>query len=112
MNSLNVDSLSDVVNDIKRYLNNIQNKELEIENKIKSNEKISEIVIDRFEENFAICEGIRDNKIVAIKKEKLPVNVKEGSVLRYDGNKYVIDFEKSNLLKENIKEITKDLWEN
>ena len=110
-NSIN-ETFTDIVSEIKRYLNNIQDKELEIENRINSNEKDSGIVIDRFESDIAVCENIEGDKVIQIKREKLPINVKEGNVLKYDNNKYVIDFNSTKLLNKNIKEITKNLWEN
>lgn len=111
-NNINIDNFVDIVNQIKKYLNNAQAKQLEIENSINSKKIKSEYVIDRFEGEFAVCENINDNKMLNIKKELLPINAKEGNVIRYNGNRYIIDFKKSNLLKENIKAITNDLWEN
>lgn len=110
-NSIN-ETFIDIVSEIKRYLNNIQDKELEIENRINSNEEKARLVIDRFESDIAVCESIEGDKVIHIKREKLPINVKEGNVLKYDNNKYVIDFNSTKLLNKKIKEITKNLWEN
>ena len=110
-NSIN-ESFADIVNEIRKYLNNMQDKELEIETKIDCDDRKTGLVIDRFEGEFVVCESIKGDKVINIKKEKLPVNVKEGNVLKYDGNRYVIDFKSTKLRKKNIKEITKNLWEN
>lgn len=112
INDLNIDNLSNVINEIKKYLNNSQRKQVEIENKEILKGKKLEFVIDRFEGEFALCESINDNKIINVKKEILPLNAKEGNVVKYDGNRYIIDFEKSKIMNKKIKKITDDLWEN
>jgi len=111
VNSIN-DTLTDIVNDIKKYIDNVQEKVTEIELNIKSKDKNPKLIIDRFEGQIAVCENLNDASIVNVKKEKLPLNIKEGQVVNFDGNKYVIDFKTTSLLKKDIKEITKDLWEN
>ena len=41
------------------------------------------VIIDRFEEEYAVCEK-EDRKIINIDKNKLPSTVKEGDVLIID----------------------------
>lgn len=110
-NSIN-ETFTDIVSEIKRYLSNIQDKEVEIENRIISNEKNSGFVIDRFEGDIAVCESFEGDKLIHIKKENLPINAKEGNVLKFENDKYIIDFKATKLLDKNINEITKNLWEN
>lgn len=58
--------------------------------------------IDRFEENFAICENLSTGEFINIEKNLLPSDIKEGTILKYENNKYTIDFTKT---IENQKEI-------
>ncbi|WP_040330920.1 DUF3006 domain-containing protein [Clostridium ihumii] len=66
-------------------------------------------IIDRFEENFAVCEdenGIMKN----IEKLLLPKDVKEGDVILKDNNIFYIDYEETKKLREEINQMTKNLW--
>lgn len=66
-------------------------------------------IIDRFEENFAVCEdenGIMKN----IEKSLLPKDVKEGDVILKDNNIFYIDYEETKKLREEINQMTKNLW--
>ncbi len=66
-------------------------------------------IIDRFEGEYAICE-LEDLKYINILKDKLPKNVKEGDVLLLEGEKVLLDIEKTKKRSEYIKDLTKDLW--
>lgn len=48
------------------------------------------LIIDRFEENFAIIE-VDGNKTENIPKNLLPVTAREGDVIYKDGESYKID---------------------
>lgn len=109
---INIDNIISVSEEIKKYLENTQRKQVEIENSINFDRKSHEFIVDRFEGEFAVCESINDNKVINVKRENLPVNVKEGNVLKYDGKKYVIDFNLTNNLKKYIKTQINNLWEN
>lgn len=66
-------------------------------------------IIDRFEENFAVCEdenGIMKN----IEKSLLPKDVREGDVILKDNNIFYIDYEETKKLREEINQMTKNLW--
>jgi hypothetical protein len=68
------------------------------------------LIIDRFEGDFAVCEN--DNKImVNISKKELPSEVKEGDVIYKYDEKYIIDLEETKKRKQEIQDITKNLWE-
>lgn len=69
-----------------------------------------QLVIDRFEGNFVVCEDENKN-IVNIKKEDIPKEVKEGDILVEKNGKYVIDYVKIKDRKKYIEDLTKDLWE-
>lgn len=63
------------------------------------------IIIDRFEEEFAVVE--LENKIMLnIPKEIIPSNAKEGDVISIE-----IDVEESNKRKENIHKLMTELWQ-
>ncbi|MBM7871579.1 hypothetical protein JOC70_003079 [Clostridium pascui] len=64
------------------------------------------VIIDRFEEDFAVCE--RENKtMLDIPKEILPEEAKEGDVLNINIS---IDTEETESRKKLIQELTKDIW--
>ena len=66
--------------------------------------------IDRFEENFAVCENMQTGEIINIPKELLPNNCKEGSILKFENGNYILDIEKTNLEQEKIKKIVNGLF--
>lgn len=66
-------------------------------------------IIDRFEGSFAVCET-EQGMYVNIEKKKLPKNAKEGDVLLWKGNSFVIDVEATKKQKEKIKKLSDDLW--
>ena len=67
-------------------------------------------VIDRFEGDFAICENRENKKKREIKIEKLPENIKEGSVLRFKDGKYSLDLSQQKKIEKRIEEKMKDIW--
>lgn len=66
-------------------------------------------IIDRFEDKYAVCE-LESKKMINIEKNKLPLNAKEGDVIIIIDDKIIIDTEETIKLGEDIKELTKDLW--
>lgn len=51
------------------------------------NNEIKEYTIDRFEGNFAVCEDRDTGEMVNFKRDDLPQNAREGSILKYsNGN--------------------------
>lgn len=69
-----------------------------------------ELIIDRFEEEYAVCED-KNKKILNINKSKIPKQAKEGDIIIYRYGKYILDKEKTLNRKKYIEELTKDLWE-
>lgn len=69
-----------------------------------------ELIIDRFEDEYAICED-KDKKILNINKSKIPKQAKEGDIIIYREGEYILDKEKTLNRKKYIEELTKDLWE-
>lgn len=78
--------------------------------KMHPNEDDSIWVIDRFEENFAICENRKTREIKKINIKELPQNLKEGNVLRLKKNKYNLDLDEEKIIKQRISEKMKNIW--
>lgn len=67
-------------------------------------------VIDRFEKNLAVCENRKTKEKIEIEIEKLPKNVKEGSVLKVKDNKFEVDLEEEKNIEKRIQEKMKNIW--
>lgn len=67
------------------------------------------VIIDRFEGNYAVCEK-EDRTMMDIKKNDLPSEAKEGDVLNIDNNMITIDVEGTEKRRREIKKSTEDLW--
>ena len=70
--------------DVKHELRNLIDL---INKRMKTIEEGSIWVVDRFEENFAICENRETKEIRKINLKELPENLKEGNVLKLQSNK-------------------------
>ena len=73
-------------------------------------EKEKILVVDRFEEDFAVCEDRNSKKMINIEISKLPEQVKEGDILRFKNNKYEIDEEKRKEIEKRINDKMKNLF--
>lgn len=60
------------------------------------------MIIDRFEGDYAVIED-KEEGMMNIPREKLPVNAKEGSVLIKVGDGYEVDEEATQSRKASIK---------
>lgn len=88
---------------------NLSNDEVELAKKL---DAIEEFTVDRFESNFVILEDRNTGKMLDVKKEDLPKNVKEGDILDKINGKYTVNQEKTLEAKERIKNKMKNLWNN
>lgn len=70
------------------------------------------LVVDRIENNIAICENRNNGKIIEIDVSKLPKEIKEGTVLKYQNGIYNIDLEEQKKIEERIKEKMENIWNN
>ena len=59
-------------------------------------------VVDRIENNIVVCEERKTGKMVNIKKEILPKEVKEGDIIKFENGLYSIDYEETKKEKERI----------
>ncbi|MBX4263264.1 DUF3006 domain-containing protein [Clostridium estertheticum] len=69
-----------------------------------------DVIIDRFEGNYAVCEK-EDGTMIDIKKSKIPSIAKERDVLSIDNDVIIIDIEKTKKRLNEIEKLTKGLWE-
>lgn len=69
------------------------------------------VIVDRFEENFAVCEK-EDRKMIRIDKNRIPKGIKEGDVLNISSDDTItFDKNETEKIKKEIADLTKDLWE-
>lgn len=66
-------------------------------------------IIDRFEGKYAVCET-EDLKFENILRSEIPKEAKERDVLIKKDGKFLIDVDRTQKLKIDIEELTKDLW--
>lgn len=101
-----LDSRNNIFNKTKDILNSISTI---IQNNIKNS---NSFVIDRFEGKFAICENLKTKEIINIPISKLSSNIKEKDVITFKDNNFYLDKEKTEIRKEKIENLTKDIFEN
>jgi arginine deiminase len=68
------------------------------------------VIIDRFEGNFAVCEK-EDRKMLNIKRNKLPADVKEGDVLIIEGDIISIDVAETTKRKNAVNKLFSSLFQ-
>ncbi|AGC68249.1 hypothetical protein Cst_c12570 [Thermoclostridium stercorarium subsp. stercorarium DSM 8532] len=69
-----------------------------------------QVIIDRFEGEYAVCET-EERRIINIHKSHLPPEAREGDVLSITDEHITIDIEKTKERKERIEKLIRDLWE-
>ena len=82
----------------------------ELEERLELMEKEVIYVIDRFEGDLAVCEEQNTKKMININKSKLPAGIKEGSILIFKDQKYILDESKQKEVEERIKSKMNNLW--
>ena len=63
---------------------NIENEKMENELNLKSDKEtrlLGQITVDRFEGDIVVLEDRKNNKMINVKREDLPANIKEGDTL-------------------------------
>ena len=66
-------------------------------------------IIDRFEEDLAVCED-ENKKTINVSRKRLPMSSKEGDVLEYDGERYIINYNETLKIKLDIEKSLKEIW--
>ena len=92
----------------ERDIKGIKKEEVELAQKL---DAIEEYTIDRFEENMAVIEDRKTGKIKNISKEKLPIQSKEGDIIKCINGKYLLDIEETEKIEKDIQEKYNNLWE-
>ena len=92
------EKVTDLKNEIKQN-NNHQFEEVELAKKL---DVIEEYSVDRFEGEYVILENRKTNEMKNVKKDLLPENIKEGSIIQYVNGKYMYN---EKLTKEEINRI-------
>lgn len=79
----------------------------DIDNFLKSHfiDKDTKFIVDRFEENFAICENKNSGEILDIPTIFISEDVKEGNIIKLENNIYVVDKETYSSEIEEIKNL-------
>lgn len=70
-----------------------------------------EVIIDRFEGDFAVCEKQANGEMIDIPREQLPKEVKEGDYLKITDGGVTIHPEKRKEREERIQDLMNELWE-
>lgn len=98
------EKMTDMKNEIKQ--NNIS-EEMELAKKL---DAIEEYSVDRFEGEYAVLENRKTNEIKNVKKDMLPENIREGSILQYVNGKYTYNEELTKEENNRIQEKMNKLW--
>jgi len=69
------------------------------------------LTIDRFEDDFVVCEVFDTQEFINIKKSLFPENVKEGDIVNFENDIITIDFEQTETVAQRIKAKMDSLWE-
>lgn len=68
------------------------------------------LIIDRFEDAYAVCEDENKN-MVNVLKAKLPEDAKEGSILIMTYESIIVDHKETDCRKKKIKEKMDGMWD-
>ncbi len=102
--------------------NNIQKKVTDIKNEIEQNHNFEEIElakkldaieeysVDRFEGEYAVLENRKTNELKQVKRDMLPTNIKEGSILQCVNGKYMYNEELTKEETNRIQDRMNKLW--
>ena len=103
---MRLDLFQNIANEIKKIdINEFIN---EIRERLEKMEE--EIVIDRFENNIAVCEDIKTGKIIEIPRKSIEKDAKEGDIIKNIEGKYKKDIKKQEEIELRIKEKMDKLW--
>lgn len=67
------------------------------------------LIIDRFEEEYAVCEN-EHKEMINIYISKLPPEVKEGDCIEFANGRYIINHKETERLQKEIEKFTESLW--
>ena len=96
--------MPDIKNEIKQ---NNTSEEMELAKKL---DAVEEYSVDRFEGEYAVLENRKTNETKNVKKDMLPENIKEGSILQYVNGKYTYNEELTREETKKIQDRMNKLW--
>ena len=67
-------------------------------------------IIDRFEGDFAVCQNFSTSKFQNIKKSDIPKNAKEGDIITFENNIFLIDEAKNQKRQNEINSKFNSIW--
>ncbi len=59
--------------------------------------------VEKIEDKIVILEDRKTNKLIDVKIDNLPKNIKEGDIINNLSGKYIIDKKETNKIKNNIR---------
>lgn len=68
------------------------------------------LVIDRIENNIAVCENRSNGIMIELDLSKLPEGSKEGSVIIYYDGYFELDYNEEKKIEDSIKSKMDELW--
>lgn len=77
---------------------------MNLKDKLNHSDKV--YVVDRIEEDIVVCEDRFTGDFINIKLSILPEGIKEGTIIKYSNNGYIID----TILEEEINSSIQELW--
>ena len=60
--------------------------------------------VDRIEDNLVIMENLETKEIIEIEKDKLPEDIKDGTILIYEDEEYKLDLNEEELRRRQIQD--------
>ena len=103
---MRLDLFQNIANEIKKI--DINEFIKEIRERLEKMEE--EIVIDRFENNIAVCEDIKTGKIIEIPRKSIEKDAKEGDIIKNIEGIYKKNIKKQEEVESRIKEKMDKLW--
>jgi hypothetical protein len=69
-------------------------------------------IIDRIENNYAVCENSQTHEMKNILLTELPNQIKQGNVIKMENGIYILDKKIEEQRKAEIREKIKNAWKN
>lgn len=60
--------------------------------------------IDRIEENIAVCQNLETKEMIEVTIDKLPKDIKDGTILLLEDNEYKLDLTEEEIRRKRIQE--------
>lgn len=100
----------ELLNNINRGQNEIDMEKFQRELTNKLEEMENKYTVDRFEGDIAVLENRNTGEMLNVSRNDLPREVKEGTILKINNNKYEIDLEEQKIVEDRIKDKMNKLW--